>query len=171
MKIFFGSLGVLLAAIVAFSVWSSIYGPAPAGPRPLMGENMPDQGGPHVAQGAEHAAYSSNPPTSGPMWGGVAGAGVKTEEVPDELILHSMEHGAAVLWYKADLPQDQVDQIRAAYDAARIAKKIMVPRANLDVPVALTSWGYLLKLDTIDNTAITAFLETNNGRAPENGPI
>ncbi len=172
MKVFLGSLGALVLLIIGFLIWSSLFGSAPQGPLPLMGTKMPDQGATHVASGATHPAYNSNPPTSGWHWGdGVAGAGVKKEQVPDELILHIMEHGAAVVLYKADLPQGDVDKIQAAYDAARVAKKIMVPRANLDVPVALASWNYLLKLDTIDGAKITEFLLSNSNHGPENAPI
>ena len=101
----------------------------------------------------------------------VAGAGVKSQQAPDELILHSMEHGAAVVWYRADLPQDQIEKIQAAFDAAKVRKKIMTPRAGLDVPVALTSWGYLLKLDATDAEKITGFILANNDRGPEKAPI
>ena len=172
MKIFFASIGAFVVLIIGLLLWSSLYGPAVQGPRPLMGEKMPDQGFAHIDRGQTHADYNSNPPTSGPHWGDdVAGAGVKTEQDPDELILHSMEHGAAVVWYRADLPQGEVEQIRAAFDAAKVGKKIMAPRAGLDVPVALTSWGYLLKLDAIDAEKITEFILANNDRGPEKAPI
>ena len=172
MKIFFGSIGALVLLVIALLIWSSLFGPEPQSPRPFMGEKIPNQGSPHVARGETHPDYNSNPPTSGWHWGdGVAGAGIKKEEVPDELILHSMEHGAAVVWYNADLPQDDIEKIQAAYNAAKVAKKIMVPRANLDVPVALTSWGYLLKLDSIDGAKITEFILSNNDRGPEKAPI
>ncbi|MBI5457855.1 DUF3105 domain-containing protein [Candidatus Kaiserbacteria bacterium] len=172
MKIFFASVGALILLVVGLLLWSSLFGPAPQGPRPFMGEKMPDEGATHVARGQTHADYNSNPPTSGPHWeDGVAGAGVKTQQAPDELILHSMEHGAAVVWYRADLPPDQIEQIQAAFDAAKVGKKIMTPRAGLDVPVALTSWGYLLKLDAIDAGKITEFILSNNDRGPEKAPI
>jgi hypothetical protein len=137
---------------------------------PLLGEKMPDQGGLHIAQGAEHEPYNSNPPTSGPMWGSVAGPGVKSEQVPDELVLHSMEHGAAVVWYRSDLPKTDVEKITVAFNAAS-GKKIMSPRAGLDVPVALASWNYLLRLDSIDEAKVTEFINTNNDRSPEKGQI
>jgi hypothetical protein len=136
----------------------------------LMGEKMADEGAGHVARGEEHAAYKSNPPTSGPHWVGVAGAGIKTEPVADELVLHSMEHGAAVVWYREDLEQSEVDKIKEAFVSAD-GKKIMLARKDLDVPVALTSWGYLLKLDSIDEAKIKEFIETNNDRAPEKAPV
>ncbi len=139
--------------------------------KPLMGEKIADLGGQHVARNKSHPAYNSNPPTSGWHWGdGVAGPGIKDEPVPDELVLHSMEHGAAVLWYRDDLSQSDIGKIKEAYNSAD-GKKIMLPRKGLDVPVALTSWGYLLKLDKIDGAKIKEFIETNNNRAPEDAPI
>lgn len=136
----------------------------------MMGEKIPDQGGEHFARGASHQAYNSNPPTSGPHWADVAGAGIKAEAVPDELILHSMEHGAAVVWYREGISQGDLDKITTAFNSAS-GKKIMLPRKDLDVPVALTSWDYLLKLNIVDEATIKAFIETNNDRAPEKAPI
>jgi len=138
--------------------------------KPLMGEKIADMGAIHVDRGEEHLAYNSNPPTSGPHWAGVAGPGIKYEIVPDELVLHSMEHGAAVVWYRDDLSQEDIDRVKTAFNNSS-GKKIMLARQNLDVPVALTSWGYLLKLDSIDEEKIQEFIETNNDRAPEKAPI
>lgn len=138
--------------------------------KPLMGEKMADEGAGHVGRNEKHSAYKSNPPTSGPHWADVAGGGVKDEPVADELVLHSMEHGAAVVWYREGLGQAEIDKIKEAFYASS-GKKIMLPRKDLDVPVALTSWGYLLKLQTIDEAKIKEFIETNNDRAPEKAPI
>src|SRR3989344_6589979 len=132
----------------------------------MIGEKMADLGGEHVSKGASHSAYNSTPPTSGPHWVGVAGPGIKNEPVPDELVLHSMEHGAAVVWYREGLEQSELDKIKEAFNDAS-GKKIMLARADLDVPVALTSWGYLLKLETIDTEKIKEFIETNNDRGRE----
>ena len=138
--------------------------------KPLMGEKMPDMGAVHVARDKSHPEYNSNPPTSGWHWAGVAGPGVKTEPVPAELVLPSMGHGAAVVWYREGLDPSEIEKIKVAFNNAS-GKKIMLPRENLDVPVALTSWGYLLKLETVDEAKITEFIVTNNDRAPEKAPI
>jgi len=135
-----------------------------------MGEKIADLGAQHVKEGESHEPYNSNPPTSGPHWVGVAGPGIKSDPVPDELVLHSMEHGAAVVWYREGLEQSELDKIKEAFNDAS-GKKIMLARADLDVPVALTSWGYLLKLETIDTEKIKEFIETNNDRGPEKAPI
>lgn len=138
----------------------------------FIGDKVEETGnGFHVKRGESHSGYSTNPPSSGPHWGdGVAGTGIHDTEVPDELLVHSLEHGAAILWYKADLPKDEVEKLKTVFNAAS-GKKIMVPRKNLDVPVALTSWGWILKQKSIDEAKITEFLETNNDRAPEKAPI
>lgn len=139
--------------------------------KPLVGEKIPDMGAAHVARNKPHPPYNSNPPTSGPHWGdGVAGPGIKNKPVADELVLHSMEHGAAVLWYRDDLTESDVERLKNVFQSVS-GKKIMLPRPNLDVPVALTSWGYLLKLQTVDEIKIEEFIETNNDRAPEKAPI
>ena len=139
--------------------------------RPFVGERIADMGAGHVKRGESHAEYNLSPPTSGPHWGdGVAGPGIHDKEVPDELLVHSLEHGAAILWYKSDLPRDQVGKLEKIFHNAS-GKKIMVPRKNMDVPVALTSWGWILKLKTIDEAKIKEFIETNNDRAPEKAPI
>src|SRR3989344_96159 len=104
----------------------------------MMGEKMADEGAGHVGRNEKHPAYKSNPPTSGPHWVGVAGPGIKSEPVADELVLHSMEHGAAVVWYREGLEQAEIDKIKEAFNDSS-GKKIMLTRADLDVPVALTS--------------------------------
>ena len=169
----FAGIGLLTLVIIVSGVWLSSKKGIENKERqnkPLMGEKMADEGAGHVARDKAHPAYKSNPPTSGPHWVGVAGPGIKDELVPDELVLHSMEHGAAVVWYRDDLPQSDVEKIKEAFNNSS-GKKIMLARKDLDVPVALTSWGYLLKLDTVDETKIKEFIETNNDRAPEKAPI
>jgi len=168
-----GGIGLLTLVILVGGVWLLSAQDAKEEKKtatPLMGKEY-STSAQHVPRGEKHEEYNSNPPNSGPHWGdGVAGPGIKDNEVPDELLVHSLEHGAAILWYKSDLPQDQIETLKNAFNETS-GKKIMVPRKNLDVPVALTSWGRVLKLKTIDVSQIKAFLETNNDRAPEKAPI
>ncbi len=144
----------------------------------LMGDAIEEKAAVHVKRGEKHPAYKTNPPTSGWHWGdGVAGAGVHDTEVPDELLVHSLEHGAVVVYYKSDLPKETVDFVKNAYNDAS-GKKILVPRKNLDVPIALTSWGRLLKIKIVQSTEIPVvkatikeFIETNSDRGPEKAQI
>lgn len=166
-KVFIG-IGLLTLIILFGGVWLVSVNDAKEQQKlekPLMGGEIQVQQSVHV-QGKDHDPYNSDPPTSGAMWNGTAGPGIKSEEVDDELLVHSLEHGAAIVYYNAQLPQDQVEKITNAFKAAS-GKKIMVPRKNLDVPLALTSWGRLMKLETVDEKIIQEFIETNNDRSPE----
>lgn len=139
--------------------------------KPLVGEKIEEMKSPHVKLGGSHEQYNSNPPTSGPHIGGsVAGAGIKDKPVADEIVVHSLEHGAVVLWYREDIGEDNLARLKKVFNEAR-GKKIMVPRDNMDTIIALTSWGYLLKLESVDEDRIKEFIETNNDRAPEKAPI
>jgi len=137
---------------------------------PLMGEEIATQGANHVSDGTV-VKYNSNPPTSGSHYVNTEPAGIYDKPVPDGNILHSMEHGAVVLWYKSDLSKDQLDQLEKIFIGVEVSKKIMTPIDNLDVPVAMTSWGRLLKLQTINEAKIKEFMVTNYDRAPEKAPI
>lgn len=137
----------------------------------LVGEKIAEMKSPHVKLGESHEPYNSNPPTSGPHIGDdVAGGGIKDNPVADELVVHSLEHGAVVLWYRNDLKQEDLDKLKKIFIEAS-GKKIMLPRKDMDTPIALTSWNYLLKLEAIDEEKIKEFIETNNDRAPEKAPI
>lgn len=144
----------------------------------LQGDKVPIISGTHVQRGSVHSDYNSNPPTSGPHWGdNTAGPGIHEQEVQDELLVHSLEHGAVIVSYKADLSNEAVDVIKTAFDKAS-GKKILIPRKSLDVPVALTSWGRIEKIKTIPvtqistvNALITHFIESNSDKAPEKAPI
>jgi hypothetical protein len=46
--------------------------------------------------------YTSNPPTSGPHASSPAQFKVLDNPAPKENLLHSMEHGAVVVWYNTD---------------------------------------------------------------------
>ena len=137
----------------------------------LIGQEVRIDSRNHVPDGTE-IQYNSNPPAGGPHYGTTAHAGIydKDKAPADGYLVHSLEHGAAILWYKSDLPLNQIEKIKSVFNDAS-GKKIMVPRKNLDVPVALTSWGWILKLQTIDEAKIKEFIETNNDRAPEKAPI
>ncbi len=139
--------------------------------KPLLGEKIEEMKSPHITLKDTHDAYNSNPPTSGPHTGNdVAGGGIKNAPVADEIVVHSLEHGAVVLWYRDDMEQEDIERLKKVFNEAT-GKKIMMPRNNMDKPIALTSWNYRLLLDTVDEAKIKEFIETNNDRAPEKAPI
>lgn len=168
-----GGVGLLTLVILVGGVWLLTSQGAKEQvklSKPLVGEVITDQGRNHVPDGTQ-IQYNSNPPTSGSHYAQPQPGGIYDKSVPDGNLLHSLEHGAVILSYKTDLPKDQIESLKQAYNLASVSKKIMVPRDNLDVPVALTSWGRLLKLQSIDEAKIKEFLETNEDRGPEKAPL
>jgi hypothetical protein len=63
----------------------------------------------------EHILYSVSPPSSGPHYAVWAPFDKKfysmSDRPPVENLVHNLEHGYTILWYKDTLPKDQIDQI------------------------------------------------------------
>jgi hypothetical protein len=110
----------------------------------------------------EHKAgpltYATNPPVGGdhnPQWQNCNGD-VYTEPIPKEHAVHSLEHGAVWVTYKQGLPADQVDTLKSKVEGKDYM--LMSPVANLEKNVSLQAWGYQLKVDTVDDARIDAFI-------------
>lgn len=137
--------------------------------KPLLGQEIKVESRNHLPDGTQ-ITYNSNPPAGGDHYAIPQHAGIYDKPPADGNLVHSLEHGAVILWYKADLSKSDVEKLKNIFNQIS-GKGIMVPRKNLDVPVAVTSWGRLLKLQTIDEKQIKAFFETNMNRGLEQAPI
>ncbi len=138
--------------------------------KPLLGQEIAITDSNHVAPGTS-IQYNSNPPAIGPHYPDPAHAGMYTTPPADGNLVHSLEHGAVILWYNpTQLSGDQINTLKQIFNSTS-GKTIMVPRQGMDVPVALTSWGRVLKLKTIDESQIKVFFDTNIDRGTEQAPI
>ncbi|GAB4518883.1 MAG: hypothetical protein Kow0047_30300 [Anaerolineae bacterium] len=138
--------------------------------RPLPGESVPIQGAQHIAFGASHPPYNSDPPTSGWHYDTPLQAGFHDEPAPDEQLVHNLEHGHVVISYDCDkLPdcEEAKQQIRKIISRYNSWKVTAVPRSNADAAIALTAWGRIDKLDRFDEDRIVAFIEAWRNRGPE----
>ncbi len=139
--------------------------------KPLLGQNVPISGRQHFPDDTK-ITYDTNPPAEGNHYPEAQDAGVYTTAPADGHLVHSLEHGAVILWYNPKLlSQDQVKQLTNLFNSISLSKTIMTPRESMDVSVAVTSWGRILKLESIDEKQIKAFFETNYNRGPEQAPI
>ena len=107
--------------------------------------------------------YSTTPPTSGRHWDGWVQCGWYTEAVPDERIVHNMEHGNIILSYNLT-DQAQIDELKDAYESIGLANRWGVARPYNPAPdaegndrfpegtIALTTWGVIDKwhVDDLD---------------------
>jgi len=67
------------------------------------GESFISQGQEHIANGAEHPPYNSNPPTSGWHYGTPARAGFYDQPTVDETLIHNLEHGYVIISYNCEI--------------------------------------------------------------------
>lgn len=134
------------------------------------GERIPIQGADHIAPGQAHAAYNSDPPTSGPHYVDTLDAGFYETPQLDELLVHNLEHGHVIISYDCrgltdcDTTKQQLRSIFNAYDGWKVT---VVPRENKDAAIALTAWGWLDKMDSFDEDRIRKFIDAWRDKGPE----
>ena len=128
------------------------------------GEAVAVMGEEHIQAGQDHDPYNSNPPTSGPH-AGPAPWGFSPTEIPEENVVHNLEHGGIWISYK-NLDSESVALLEDI--ARRNSKSVIVsPREDNDANVAVASWGRLMKLDAVDEVRIKEFIQKNKNRSPE----
>ncbi|MFD1566075.1 DUF3105 domain-containing protein [Halolamina litorea] len=134
-------------------------------------ETFEDNGRQHVARGETN--YERIPPLSGDHWGGAISAGFY-EEMPElPPLVHSLEHGAVVIYYdEANLTDESEASLRAwaGQKDGRWQSIIVAPNPNEDPrgDYVLTAWTHQLVLEDYDAEAVYAFASEYLGRGPEN---
>lgn len=166
------AVAVVAAAGIGWLVWNSlrpeaVSGPVQPGtpPRPPV-IRVADQGRAHVAPGQPHPPYTSNPPTSGWHYGTTAPWGFHNTELPDELIIHNLEHGGIWISYKDATDEEVVDPLVALAREYR-TKVIVTHRPKNESRLAVAAWGRLMKLDRFDREAIVDFINRFKNKGPE----
>ena len=118
----------------------------------------------HVPEG-QRVDYQDAPPTSGQHWPTPAGCGFYTESLPDERIVHNMEHGNVVVSYNFTNPA-QTTELRQALDNVGLFEKWGVARPYDRIPdgqVALSSWGRVHTMTGVNPGEIELFFEVFAG--------
>jgi len=144
-----------------------------------VGPYLPrDQDRAHIVAQVPLSTFPSVPPASGPHNAIPYGAGVYGSPPPIDRVIHSLEHGAAVVWYSPDATGPELQRIRSFYEEADVGNRVIV--APYDYPdqgaagtlpagtqMALVAWH---KLQTCANTSLAAaFGFTSSYAAPPFG--
>ncbi|MGH2427343.1 MAG: DUF3105 domain-containing protein [Candidatus Limnocylindria bacterium] len=173
------AIGGLLVVGVILVVAVLVFG---SGPNPNAGVAQPNAGQEHVTDGTNvratqtAAAYSSTPATSGPHWNSPANWGVYEAPQPESQLVHNLEHGGIVIWYQPDaVDADGVAELenlvrsQVSQGVGGRFKFIVSPweGPELEQPIAVTAWTFLLFLDDVDLDAIRGFADAHYGLAPE----
>lgn len=166
-------LGIVALAVVGFVVWQVM--------RPATGEAVIVPAGyeQHIDAGTPPGPYNSDPPTGDVHYADTLPARFYEEadiaslpEYPEGYLVHNLEHGHVIFWYNCDLLDSTgcgnlKAQIQGVMDDFDGVKVVAFPWKSLDVPVALTSWDRLQRLETFDPAQARAFVRANRNRAPE----
>jgi hypothetical protein len=131
----------------------------------------------HESEGRDHTGeqveYKTNPPTSGPHSEFAAQDGAYTEDPGVGQLVHALEHGRVVLWYRPDASARLKGQLKSLYDEDTY-HVILAPNP-LDMPaqVAASSWTRSITCERVgDKTwdALRAFRDRYRDQAPEQVP-
>lgn len=137
------------------------------------GESVSSLGREHVRASVE-VTYNSNPPTSGPHTGASIGPGIYEEAPDDKPLVHSLEHGYVIISYNCEQSEMPCTELQESLEEVarekRLWKLIVTPRENLDVPIALTAWTRIDKLEEFDRNRIERFIDAWRDRGPEDTP-
>jgi len=159
-------LVVGIGGTLVAGTWGGVllWGRVQAGGPSLAGQEIPVLGRTHVSRGTT-VKYHSNPPTSGDHWPEPAPWGIYRAPLPDEQLVHNLEHGGIWISYKEidDETRLRLERIAQKYPEA----VILTPRPQNDRRMALASWGRLDKLDAFDEARIERFIRSNVNNSPE----
>ena len=133
-------------------------------------ESYPSMGAEHIRPGESHEPYNSNPPTSGPHWAVPADAGFyePSSVVEPEMVVHNLEHGQIVIWYRPHVNPFLEEQVETL-----VAQE---PQATLGVPyedmnegynIVITSWTKARACVSASQQVVDDFRRRFQGRSPE----
>lgn len=165
-----------LITLVVFAVyaktnltWATFTGSkVPTGPLitavPLPGREVPMLPSYHIPFiGTPHIPYNSVPPTSGPHVPWVIMTGIYTKPIPNELLVHALEHGHINIEYAPTTPATQVATLRSI--ALQFPSDVvLVPYPELRSGIALTAWARIETLRSAARAAIITFIVDLRGR-------
>ncbi|MDQ3955588.1 MAG: DUF3105 domain-containing protein [Actinomycetota bacterium] len=100
------------------------------------------------------------PPVSGNHDPTPAACGTHDQKIPDENLVHSLEHGAAAILYDPDVVA--IEDIRTIEGIVndRGEDTISAPYRGMPDPVTVASWSRKMGLDEVDAPAIREYVET-----------
>jgi len=178
--LFWGGICIAVAAVVVILALNS--NPTAQAATPIQEMNQVVQvtiaSRNHIAIGTTLPTYNSDPPAGGDHYPETMPTKFYQEsdlaslpQNPVGYLVHNLEHGYVIFWYNCQVYQgtcdDLMKKIQQVMSQFGGVKVVAYPWHSIDVPVALTSWGRLLRLSNPDSTLMTQFVQTYRFQAPE----
>ena len=129
--------------------------------------SIPELGRGHIEVGSPRPSYNSNPPSSGPHYAETARTGFRKEAIPDEHIVHNLEHGDIWITFHPRISDEVKDKLKGFAGG----KVIVTPREANDFDISLVAWGRLDSFNITDNVLdeqrIEDFIKKYMNQGPE----
>ena len=174
-----------------FAILSAVLLLYVSAPPSLRAENSPAPNRPADPRfyGVNLSTYPSRPPASGPHDPVPQDAGVYTDPPPIYKTIHSLEHGAVVIWYSPTAPANLVGQLTSYFNSLNDDHVIVAPYSYPSQGAAgqfpagkamvLVAWHHMQECGNLNLAAARAFVhgyryDSNRpadykGDAPEKG--
>jgi hypothetical protein len=135
----------------------------------------------HIADISETVEYPSDPPTSGRHFESAAQDGAFKTAPDTKSLVHTLQHGRVIIWFKPSLPEQERANLKALFDEDEY-QMVLVPNDTMPYQVAATAWnrepeplgtGRLLGCDAYGEKifdAIRAFKDEHRSNGPEAVP-
>ncbi|MEX0918792.1 MAG: DUF3105 domain-containing protein [Candidatus Paceibacterota bacterium] len=158
-------LWILIIAVIGYGIFLLAQSAGPDGEDFSVAYDI--QGRDHIALGADHPAYNSNPPSSGWHYASPARGGFYRKSLPDEQVIHNLEHGDIWIAYRPDLDQKVIDDLESF--AGQYV--VVSPRSENEGDISLVAWGRVDTFDVVNTTfdegRIRDFIKRYDNRGPE----
>ena len=162
-------LGVLVLLIAGFLVWAYLNNRATQ-LGPDHSQSFAILSRDHINPGDPHPPYNSNPPTSGWHYPNPADETFYDHSLPDEQVVHNLEHGDIWISYRHGVSQDVVSALKSLAGGY----VIVTERDTDDHDVALAAWGRLdtfnLENGKLDMKRVQDFITRYKNQGPEKVP-
>jgi hypothetical protein len=139
-----------------------------------LGTPVPDEGNTHVDDGTA-ITYKTYPPSSGTHYNDTAPYGFSDVPLKEGNLVHSLEHGAIVIYFKSSVSADVKQKLKEAYSTLPAGKYgkvklVITPYENMTTPIASAAWDRLLLMNEFNYDEIQTFYSTWVDKGPEDVP-
>jgi hypothetical protein len=128
--------------------------------------NPPIEGATHVQKKVK---YKTNPPTSGNHNPVPADDDAYGTPPPTEKLVHSLEHGRIIVWYKRSLPERRIGQLKGLFDQDPY-HLILAANNSMPFELAVSAWGHSAACKKVSDESfdvLRAFRDRYRDKGPE----